>query len=152
MVDVGDVAPDFELPDQARNPVRLSSFRGSKNVVIVFYPLSFTPVCQGELCAIRDEIADFGNDDTVTLAISVDTSAVHAAWAREQGYEFPLLADFWPHGAVAEAYGVFNADLGLALRGTFIVDKQGTVAYKVQHGIPDARDHDEYKKVLADLP
>ena len=151
MVDVGDEAPDFELPDQHRNPVRLSSFRGQKNVVLVFYPLSFTGVCQGELCAIRDEIADFSNDDTVTLAISVDSTAVHARWAKEQSYGFPLLADFWPHGAVADAYGVFNADSGLALRGTFIVDKQGTVAYKVVNAIPDARDQDEYRKVLASL-
>ena len=151
MVDVGDEAPDFELPDQHRNPVRLSSFRGQKNVVLVFYPLSFTGVCQGELCAIRDEIADFSNDDTVTLAISVDSTATHAQWAKEQGYSFPLLADFWPHGAVAAAYGVFNADIGLAVRGTFIVDKSGKVAYKVVNAIPDARDNDEYRKVLASL-
>lgn len=151
MVDVGDVAPDFELPDQSRTPVRLSSFRGEKNVIVVFYPLSFTGVCTGELCAIRDSIADFGNDDTVTLAISVDSTAVHAELAKQQGYDFPILADFWPHGATAEAYGVFNSDIGLALRGTFIVDKTGTVVYKVVNQIPDARDEDEYRKVLATL-
>jgi peroxiredoxin len=151
MVDVGDEAPDFELHDQDRNPVRLSSFRGSKNVVVLFYPLAFTGVCQGELCAVRDEIADFSNDEVQTLAISVDSGPTHAAWAKEQGYTFPLLADFWPHGAVAKAYGVFNDDLGLALRGTFIVDKAGKVAYKVVNAIPDARNQDEYKKVLASL-
>ena len=151
MVDVGDLAPDFELMDQDRNPVRLSSFRGEKNVVVVFYPLAFTGVCQAELCAIRDEIADFSNDDVQTLAISVDSGPTHAAWAREQGYAFPLLADFWPHGAVAKEYGVFNDDIGLAVRGTFIVDKDGKVAYKVVNAIPDARDQDEYKKVLASL-
>jgi peroxiredoxin len=151
MVDVGDDAPDFELADQYRNKVRLSDFRGKKNVVVVFYPLSFTGVCQGELCAIRDEIADFSNDDVQTLAISVDSTATHAQWAKEQGYEFPLLADFWPHGAVAKAYGVLNEDIGLALRGTFIVDKQGKVVYKVVNAIPDARDQDEYRKILASL-
>jgi peroxiredoxin len=151
MVDVGDDAPDFELADQDRNKVRLSDFRGKKNVVVVFYPLSFTGVCQGELCAIRDEIADFSNDDVQTLAISVDSTATHAQWAKEQGYEFPLLADFWPHGAVAKAYGVLNEDIGLALRGTFIVDKQGKVVYKVVNAIPDARDQDEYRKILASL-
>ena len=151
MVDIGDEAPDFELQDQDRNRVRLSSFRGDKNVVVVFYPLSFTGVCQGELCAIRDEIADFSNDDTVTLAISVDSTAVHAQWAKEQSYTFPLLADFWPHGAVAKAYGVFDEASGLAVRGTFIVDKRGTVAYKVVNAIPDARDQDEYRKILASL-
>ena len=151
MVDVGELAPDFTLKDQDKNPVTLSDFRGSKNVVLVFYPKSFTGVCQGELCALRDEIADFSNDDVQTLAVSVDTDAVHKQWAKEQGYEFPLLADFWPHGGVAQQYGVFDDASGLALRGTFIIDKQGAVAYKVVNAIPDARDHEEYKKVLADL-
>ena len=151
MVDVGDLAPDFTLIDQDRQPVTLSSFRGLKNVVVVFYPLSFTGTCQAELCTIRDSIADFSGDDVQTLAISVDSSPVHKRWADEQGYTFPLLADFWPHGAVASAYGVFNAEIGLALRGTFIVDKQGVVVYKVLNGIPDARDEDAYRKVLATL-
>jgi peroxiredoxin len=150
-VEVGDEAPDFELLDQNRQPVRLSSFRGQKNVVIVFYPLSFTGVCTGELCAIRDSIADFDSDDVQTLAISVDSSPTHAQWAKEQGYTFPLLADFWPHGEVAKAYGVFEQGMGLATRGTFIVDKQGKVVYKVVNAIPDARDPDEYRNVLASL-
>ena len=149
MVDVGDTAPDFELPDGERKPVRLSSYRGAKAVVLVFYPLAFTGTCQGELCAIRDSIADFDSDDVQTLAVSVDSTAVHAKWAQEQGYSFPLLADFWPHGAVAKDYGVFNDAIGLAMRGTFIIDKQGTVVYKVVNGIPDARDPEEYKRVLA---
>ena len=151
MVDVGDLAPDFTLTDQHRQPVTLSSFRGHQNVVVVFYPLSFTNTCQAELCSIRDAIADFSGEHVQTLAISVDSSPVHKRWADEQGYTFPLLADFWPHGAVASAYGVFNAEIGLALRGTFIVDKQGVVVYKVLNAIPDARDEDEYRKVLAGL-
>ena len=151
MVDVGDLAPDFVLADQDRQPVTLSSFRGLKNVVVVFYPLSFTGTCQAELCSIRDSISDFSGEDVQTLAISVDSAAVHKQWANEQGYTFPLLADFWPHGAVASAYGVFNAEIGLALRGTFIIDKQGVVVYKVLNAIPDARDEAEYRKVLANL-
>ena len=150
-VDVGDEAPDFELQDQNRSPVRLSSFRGAKNVVVVFYPMSFTPTCQGELCAIRDTIGDFDSEDVQTLAISCDTSAVHKRWAEEQGYAFPLLADFWPHGEAARAYGVLDEERGLALRGTFIVDKAGKVAYKVVNAIPNARDLDEYRAVLARL-
>ena len=151
MVDVGDEAPDFELPDQDRQPVRLSSFRGQKNVVLVFYPLSFTGTCQGEMCAIRDSIEDFSGDDVQTLAVSVDSTAVHKKWADEQSYTFPLLADFWPHGDVARAYGVLQEDLGLALRGTFIIDKQGVVAYRVVNEIPDARDTQAYREVLARL-
>ena len=150
-IDVGDQAPDFELMDQDRSPVRLSSFRGSKNVVIVFYPLSFTRVCTGEMCEIRDSIGDFDSDDVQTLAISVDSSPVHKRFAEEQGYTFPLLADFWPHGEVARRYGVLQEDIGLSLRGTFIVDKAGKVAYAVVNAIPDARDLDEYRKVLQGL-
>ena len=150
-VDVGDEAPDFELDDQSRTPVRLSSFRGRKIVVVVFYPMSFTPTCQGELCAIRDSLVDFDSDDVQTLAISCDTSAVHKRWAEEQGYTFPLLADFWPHGEAARSYGVFDDARGLALRGTFIVDKAGRVAYKVVNPIPQARDLDEAKAVLQRL-
>ena len=150
-VEVGDLAPDFELQDQDRKPVRLSSYRGRKNVVIVFYPLAFTSTCQGEMCAIRDSIADFDSDDVQTLAISVDSAATHKRWAEEQGYTFPLLADFWPHGEVARSYGVFEEQFGIATRGTFIVDKQGKVAYKVVNAIPDARDLDEYRKVLERL-
>ena len=150
-IQVGDEAPDFELPDVNRQPVRLSSFRGEKNVVVVFYPLAFTGTCQGELCAIRDTIEDFSSDDVQTLAISCDSTAVAAKWAAEQGYTFPLLADFWPHGAVAKSYGVLDEDLGLALRGTFIVDKRGKVAYQVVNGIPDARDLEEYRAVLRTL-
>ena len=150
-VDVGDEAPDFELQDQDRQPVRLSSFRGRKNVVVVFYPMSFTPTCQGELCAIRDSLPDFDGDDVQTLAISCDTSAVHKRWADEQGYQFPILADFWPHGEVARRYGVLDEASGLALRGTFIVDKSGKVAYEVVNGIKQARDVEEAKAVLAGL-
>lgn len=150
-IDVGDEAPDFELSDQHRVPVRLSSFRGDKNVVVVFYPLAFTRVCQSELCGIRDSIADFSSADVQTLAISVDSSAVHAKWAAEQAYAFPLLADSWPHGAVAKQYGVLQEETGLAQRATFIVDKQGQVAYKVVNAIPDARDLAEYRAILATL-
>ena len=150
-VDVGDEAPDFELEDQDRTRVRLSDFRGRKNVVLVFYPLTFTPICQGELCAVRDSIADFSNEDVQTLAISVDNGPSHKKWATEQGYTFPLLADFWPHGEVARAYGVLDEQTGLAMRGTFVVDKAGRVVHKVVQGIPDARDVEEWKKVLADL-
>ena len=150
-IDVGDEAPDFELRDQHRQLVRLSSFRGSKNVVVVFYPFAFTRVCEGELCQLRDSIDDFSSDDVQTLAISVDSSPVQAKWAAEQDYTFPMLADFWPHGEVARAYGVFREDLGVALRGTFIIDKQGKVVHRVVNAIPDARDVDDYRKVLATL-
>jgi peroxiredoxin len=151
VVDVGDLAPDFVLKDQNRDEVRLSDFRGSKNVVLVFYPFSFSGICTAELCAIRDDLADFSNDTVQTLAVSVDSLQVHAGFAQAQGYTFPLLADFWPHGAVAKEYGVFHEQAGAALRATFVIDRDGRVVHKVVNEIGDARDHDAYAGVLAAL-
>jgi peroxiredoxin len=151
MVDVGDVAPDFTLKDQDREEVRLSDFRGSKNVVLVFYPFSFSGICTGELCEIRDDLGEWVGDDVQTLAISVDCLQVHKGWADAQGYGFPLLADYWPHGEVARAYGVFSEEVGCAFRATFVIDKQGVVTYKVVNGIGEARDHSDARKALAAL-
>jgi peroxiredoxin len=150
-VDVGSVAPDFELKDQHGTPVKLSDFRGRKDVVLVFYPLAFSGICTGELCAIRDELPTLGGDDVQVLAVSVDSVFAHRAWSEQEKYQFPLLSDFWPHGGVAQAYGVFDEEKGLARRGTFIIDKQGVVQWKIDNAIPDARDLDEYRKALADL-
>jgi peroxiredoxin len=150
-VEVGGSAPDFELKDQHGTPVKLSDFRGNKDVVLVFYPLAFSGICTGELCTIRDELPTLGGDDVQVIAVSVDSMFAHRAWGEQENYEFPLLSDFWPHGAVAESYGVFDADKGLATRGTFIIDKQGVVRWKVENAIPDARDISEYRKALAEL-
>ncbi|MCO5970705.1 peroxiredoxin [Actinoallomurus soli] len=150
-VEVGDAAPDFELKDQHGAPVRLSDFQGKKTVVLVFYPLAFSGVCTGELCAIRDELPTLGGDDVQVLAISVDSMFSHRAWAEQENYEFPLLSDFWPHGAVAKSYGIFDEERGVATRGTYIIDKTGVVRWKVENAIPDARDLDEYRKALADI-
>lgn len=150
-VEVGDVAPDFTLRDQNNEEVTLSEFLGRRNVVLLFYPLTFTGVCQGELCAVRDDLSAFQNDDVQVLAVSVDSPYAHKVWADQQGFDFPLLSDFWPHGAVAREYGVFNERLGFALRGTFIIDRQGVVRWKVVNAAPDARDQAEYTKALATL-
>lgn len=148
---VGSEAPDFELRDQHAQTHRLSSYRGSKNVVLVFYPFAFTSVCTGELCAIRDDLAVLQNDDTQVLAISCDSVASLRVFAEQQGFEHPLLSDFWPHGAVASAYGVFNEALGAAERGTFIIDKQGIVRWTVRTALGEARDLAAYQKALAEL-
>lgn len=148
---IGDLAPDFTLNDQTRTPVTLSDLRGKKHVLIIFYPLAFSGVCTGELCTLRDSIEAFRSDDVETLAISVDSSAATAAFAAKEGYEFPLLSDFWPHGAVAEQYGVFDAEKGLALRGTFVVDKEGVIRFAEVNAIPDARDQQRWRDALAEL-
>src|ERR1700759_1950697 len=106
MVEGGPIAPDFTLADQNNELVTLSDFRGHGSVILVFSPLSFTSVCRGELDAIRDDADRFQNDDVQVLAVSVDSPYAHKVWAVERGYDFPLLADFWPHGEVARAYGV----------------------------------------------
>jgi len=150
-VEVGQKAPDFELNDQHGTPVRLSSFRGVKNVVLVFYPLAFSGVCSGELCALRDEFPEVTRDDVELLTVSVDSTFTHRAWADREGFEFGLLSDFWPHGGVAKAYGVFNEDKGIATRGTFVIDKSGVVQWLVVNPIPQARDIADYQKALAAL-
>ncbi|HEY3954489.1 MAG TPA: peroxiredoxin [Streptosporangiaceae bacterium] len=150
-VEIGEQAPDFELKDQHGTPVRLSGFRDSKNVVLVFYPLAFSGVCSGELCAMRDEFPEVTRDDAELLTVSVDSTFTHRAWADAENFGFGLLSDFWPHGAVAKAYGVFNEDLGIATRGTFVIDKAGVVRWKVVNPIPEARDIADYQKALASL-
>jgi peroxiredoxin (alkyl hydroperoxide reductase subunit C) len=126
-VAVGQPAPDFTLADQHGHEVTLSSYRGRENVVLVFYPFTFTGVCQGELCSLRDDRSDFTAKHAQVIAISCDSRHAQQRWAEEQGFDFPVLSDFWPHGAVARAYGVFNEGLGCANRATFVIDKQGMV-------------------------
>ena len=125
-IEVGVEAPDFELRDQNGQIVRLSSFRGVRNVLLVFYPLDFTSVCTGELCSLRDNLGDFVNDKVQTLTISVDSAPAHKVFAEREGYTFPMLADFWPHGAVARAYGELER-LGAVVtegaRGTRVAER-----------------------------
>ena len=150
-VEIGDQAPDFELRDQHGTPVRLSSFRGAKNVVLVFYPLAFSGVCTSELCAMRDEFPEVTGDDVAVLTVSVDSTFTHRAWSDAERFQFGLLSDFWPHGEVARLYGVVDPERGFATRGTFVIDKEGVVRWKVVNPIPQARDLAEYSKALAAL-
>jgi mycoredoxin-dependent peroxiredoxin len=126
---VGDVAPDFLLRDQNNEEITLSQFRGRKAVLVIFYPLAFTGVCTGELSRVRDDIGVFVNDDVQILAISVDSVYAHKVFAEREGYDFPLLSDFWPHGAVAADFGAFDENTGVANRGTYLVDTSGVVRF-----------------------
>jgi mycoredoxin-dependent peroxiredoxin len=150
-LDVGATAPDFALRDQNNEVVRLSDFRGRKHVLLVFYPLAFTGTCQGELCSVRDNLGDFANDQVQILTVSVDSAYSHKVWADQQGYQFPLLADFWPHGAVAREYGVFNEQRGFALRGTFLIDKQGIIRFVEVNDAGEARDQNAWRKALSEV-
>ncbi len=150
-ISIGSVAPDFELSDQHGNKVSLSSLKGKKNVVLLFIPFAFTGTCTGELCAMRDDLSAFQNENVELLAVSCDSMYTQRVWAEKEGYQFPVLADFWPHGAVAQAFGIFDEARGCALRGTFVIDKEGVVRWQVINGLGDARSNDDYKAALAAL-
>ncbi|MBD0671048.1 peroxiredoxin [Streptomyces sp. CBMA156] len=150
-IEVGTQAPDFELNNQHGETVRLSDFRGAKNVVLLFYPFAFTGVCTGELGAVQRGLAGFQNDTVQVLGVSCDSQFSQRVFADREGLEFPLLADFWPHGEVTRAYGVLDGERGCPLRGTFVIDTAGRVRWSVVNGLPDARDEQEYLKVLAGL-
>jgi peroxiredoxin len=145
---IGDQAPEFELVNQHGETVKLSDFRGNKAVVVVFYPLSFSGICTGELCELRDNIGMFKNDKVELLAISVDSKYVQKQFAEHEGYDFSVLADFWPHGAVAEKYGVFLADAGISNRATFVINKDGEIAAKFITAPGQARSLGEYQRAL----
>lgn len=150
-VEVGAQAPDFTLPDYNKESVSLADFRGKKNVLLVFYPFAFSGICQGELCQVRDDLSEFQNDDVQVLGVSVDSPFALKAWADKEGYTFPLLSDFWPHGEIAKAYGVFNEAAGMANRGTFLIDTEGVVRFAEANQPGEARDQDVWKKALAEL-
>lgn len=150
-LEIGRPAPEFTLNDQHGTPVRLGSFRGERNVVVVFFPFAFTGICTGELGAIRDDIGTYQNDEVQVLGVSCDAMPTLRVFADREGITFPLLSDFWPHGDVARAYGVFDDRAGLALRGTFIVDRDGIVRWSVVNQRGRARDASAYRVGLAAL-
>ena len=148
---IGQEAPNFSLKNQFGEDVSLSDFHGKKNVVLVFFPMVFTGICTGEMCDIRDRTSDFVNDDVQVIGISCDASPSQKMFAEQEGLDYPLLSDFWPHGAVSQAYGTFFAERGFAMRGTFIIDKQGILRWSVVNGPGDARNSDDYVAALAAL-
>ncbi|WP_326599251.1 peroxiredoxin [Streptomyces sp. NBC_01803] len=147
----GNKAPEFQLRNQHGQTVSLADYRGGKNVVLLFYPFAFTGVCTGELCALRDELPTFVNDDVQLLAVSNDSPFTLRVFGEQEGLEYPLLSDFWPHGEVSRAYGVFDEEKGCAVRGTFIIDKEGVVRWTVVNALPDARDLSDYATALQAL-
>ena len=151
-IETGQTAPEFALKDQDGNVVSLSDYAGKQAVALVFYPFTFTGVCEGELCAIRDDYAEFEAAGVQVLACSCDTRFAQAQWATQQGYQFPVLSDFWPHGEVAKAYDVFNDALGCAMRATFLIGKDGTIVDAFE--TPDlgtAREKSRYAEAIAKL-
>ena len=148
-VTVGQEAPDFTLVNQDGERVSLSGLRGRK-VVLVFYPFAFSSLCTDELCSLRDRQGDF-DDDTVLLGISVDTKHALRAFKAAEGLGYDLLSDFWPHGAVAQEYGVFLPERGMATRASFVIDRDGVVRWAVVGGPGDVRNPDDYRAALAEI-
>jgi len=136
----GDPAPDFTLPSTVGEKVTLSDYRGRKNVILLFYPLDFSPVCSVENKQCAEMLPTKGGGDVEILGLSVDSLWSHKAFAAQQGITYPLLADFHPKGAVAEKYGVYLPEKGLAARTAFIVGRDGKIKDVVANDIPMARD------------
>lgn len=147
---ISQPAPDFELTNQHGQVINLQDFRG-KPVVLVFFPLAFSGICQGELCELRDNIGMFAGEGVELIAISVDSKFSLRVWAEQEGYEFNLLSDFWPHGEVARRYGVFVEDRGVANRATFLIDGEGIVREAFMTAPGEARSLDSYREALAKL-
>ncbi len=147
---VGDTAPEFSLPDQDKQVLSLKDLRGAP-VLLVFYPFAFSRICTGELCQLRDELSTYTDAGVQVLAISTDPVFSLKAYREEEKFEFPLLSDFWPHGATAQAYGVFNEKAGMALRGTFLVDADGQVAFAEVNSPGDAREQSGWKDAVSAL-
>ena len=130
-VKTGDKAPGFDLEVTYRERVKLADFHGRSNILLVFHPFAFTPVCEEEARDLQENLASFRNAETEIVFVSCDPSAARQAWKKELGAEYTFASDFWSHGEVAKAYGVFNESNGAPHRGTFLIDKDGTVIWSL---------------------
>ena len=146
---VGAPAPEFTLKDQDQKEVKLSDFRGKKRVVLVFYPLDWSPTCTKEHACMVNDKKQFEDLDAQVLGLSVDSTWSHKAYADKMGIHYPLLADFHPRGAVAAKYGVYLEDKGITGRSIFIIDRDGNLAWRKDYEIPVVPDIGEVSKVLA---
>lgn len=149
-IGIGAVAPDFTLKNQHGQEISLSGLRG-KPVAVVFFPFAFTGICTGELCEIRDNLSVFTEQGAVVLAISCDAVFSNRVFSDQEGFTFDVLSDFWPHGAVSRAYGVFEEAAGAARRATVLIDADGIVRWTVDNPLGEARDFAGYKEALAEL-
>jgi mycoredoxin-dependent peroxiredoxin len=150
-VEIGKEAPDFELPDSENGKTKLSDYRGKKNVLLVFYPLAFSPICTSEFCALRDINADIQSGDTEVLGVSVDSRWTLKAWKEAERFPNKFVADFWPHGEVGRAYGVFDEKRGTTVRGTFLIDKRGILRWMEVSPTIEPRDQAGWRKAIAEL-
>ena len=145
---LGGPAPDFTLRDQFGQDVTLSAYRGAKAVLIMFYPFAFSGVCTGEMAGVRDRLDDFLTFDSEVLAVSCDPTYALRAFADQDGLNFPLLSDFWPHGAVSSSFDVFDDESGSPRRSSYVIDRDGLLRWAVHNANPHGRDLDEHLRQL----
>jgi peroxiredoxin len=146
----GDPAPDLTLPDTHGTPMHLADLRG-ETVLVVFFPFAFSGTCTSELRELRDNIEDFEAAGVRLLAVSTDPVFSLKAWQEAEGFGFDLLSDFWPHGAVARAYGVLDEESGHPRRGSFLVDADGIVRWSLVSPRGRPRDLETYRAALAEV-
>ena len=150
-ISVGQVAPDFTLLNQDKQEVKLSDFAGKKNVVLIWYPLDWSPICTKEHACFVNDMKQFETLDAEVLGVSVDSVWSHKAFADKMGIKYSLLADFHPRGAMSEKYGVFLADKGITGRAIAIVNKAGKVAWFKNYDIPVVPDLAEVAGALSQV-
>ncbi|HNJ79180.1 MAG TPA: peroxiredoxin [Marmoricola sp.] len=150
-LEIGSQAPDLILPDQHGAEFSLAALRGQKAVLLVFYPFAFSGVCNGELTGFRDHLEKFETERTTIAAISCDPMFALRAYADRDALFFPLLSDFWPHGEVSRAFGVFDDQLGCSTRSSYVIDAGGVVRWAIHSPMGVARDLDEQARQLAQV-
>ncbi len=148
---IGAPAPDLTLPDQDGQSFTLSDLRGESAALLVFYPFAFSGICTRELGSLRDGVDQLRTAGVQVVGVSCDPRHAQRAWAEQEGFDFPLLSDFWPHGEVARTYGVFGEELGFAQRGSFLVDRDGVLRWSVVNGPGEARPFEAYRAAVASL-
>ena len=152
MLTAGEEAPDFELRSHKGGTVKLSDFRGKKNIVLAFHPLAFTPVCANQMRAYESDLAQFEKAGAAVFGISIDAQPAKAAWAKTlDSISYDLLSDFHPHGDVARKYGVFREKEGFSERAIFVIDKAGRIAWSKVYAIPEQPKNDELLAALQAL-
>lgn len=147
----GAPAPAVRLPDQHGSTVDLADLRGECSALLVFFPFAFSGICSGELASLRKDQAGLAAAGVQVVALSCDPVPSLRAWSDQEGYTFPLLSDFWPHGDTARRFGVFNAELGRAERGSFLIDVHGVLRWSLVNHPGEARDPGAYREAVSAL-
>lgn len=151
VLQVGAEAPDFTLSDQHGTELTLSELVAEGPVALVFFPLAFSGICTGELCELRDNLSVFADSKVRLLGISVDSVFALQAWAQQESYDFSILSDFWPHGAIAQAYDAFVAERGIATRATVVIGTDRRVLASFETAPGEARDFGAYREALEQI-